>query len=122
MTARTLTKMSVEDLVARFEELAIAQGKEIDGSVKAYNRLYDRLEAIEQELKSRDGDARQALVRLHGHRNFQVRITAANATLVVAPEEAREELEIIANSKLTPHCYQAVGTLRDLDSGFYKPE
>lgn len=79
--------MSVNDLVARFEELAIAPCEQIDVSVLAYNRLYDRLASVQQELKSRDGDAKQALVRLHCHRNLQVRITAANATLAVAPRK-----------------------------------
>ena len=64
-----------------------------------FNRLFWQMEAVEGQLKARIGDQRRALLRLYDHPNAQVRLTAAKATLAVAPEAARRLLRTIADLK-----------------------
>jgi len=94
MTGSDLRKVTVPQLVEGFTELALGQFKaELNGEITKYNRLYDELETIELELKNRAGDQRAALVRLFAHANPQVRLDAAQSTLSVAPEVARQTLQ-----------------------------
>jgi hypothetical protein len=60
-------------------------------------------------------------MRLYDHPNVQVRLNAANATLAVAPQEARNLLEKIANSNLFPQAGDAGMALVGLKRGSYKP-
>jgi hypothetical protein len=63
------------------------------------SRLFWRLAEIEDELKGREGDQRRVLLSLYDHPNAQVRLKAVKATLAVAPEIARKELQAIADSR-----------------------
>ncbi|MDP3255693.1 DUF2019 domain-containing protein, partial [Bosea sp. (in: a-proteobacteria)] len=87
----------------------------------AFNRRYDRIQAIEDELKSRPGDQRRILMKLFGHPNMQVRLTAARANLAVDYPAARSEIQDIADSKWGPQCLDAGMTLINLDNGIYRP-
>lgn len=78
--------------------------------------------AIDKELRKRGRDARLALLKLYHHPNMQVRLWAATLTLAVAPIEAREVIDAIARSGRMPQAAEARGTLRNLDTGFYKPD
>ena len=117
-----IENFSVPQLVARFVDIAMAQH---DASNKyetaKYNRLYDQMEQIELELKSRDGDQRSALLPLLEASDIHVRLKAALALLAVAPEPARQTLENIRDFALMPHSTDAILMLSALDKGTYVP-
>lgn len=58
----TLGKLSTEELVNQFAEIATRQDQAIfrDDNA-AFNRLFDRMDAVKQELKRRGSDQRHAL-------------------------------------------------------------
>lgn len=122
MKRHGLHNMSIAALVFRFAELAVEQDRALLGfDTKEVNRIFWRLKEIEDELKSRHGDQRRALMSLYDHPNPQVRVKAAKATLAVAPEAARAVLEEIAAAKNQPQALEAGMSLFNLDSGVYKP-
>jgi hypothetical protein len=115
--------MSVDSLVARFAEFGEKQYRaELLGDHSAFNRHYDEIDKIRNELKGRDGDQRSALLRLYAHPNMQVRLNAAKLTLAVAPAVAREALEAIAASHHYPQAGDAGMTLFALDDGIFEPK
>jgi hypothetical protein len=94
MKETKLQGMTEDQLVEFFIALALAQDKALLQSEYAkFNRLFDQMEAVEQELKARPGDQRRALLRLYEHPNAQVRLKAVKATLAVAPADGRRMLE-----------------------------
>jgi len=117
-----LKSMSVAQLVALFTEVTLEQfDAELHDETAKYNKHYRQMEAIEQELKSRPGDQRNALVPLFQHSNPQVRLMAAEFTLAVAPAAARQTLQEIWDRKEFPQAAYAMGTLRALERGDRKP-
>jgi hypothetical protein len=119
---KSLSALSIDELVARFRDLAIRQEEALLlFETRKYNVLYAALKAIEAELKGRPGDQRKALRELYSHNQTQVRLTAAKATLAVAPVESRAILREITDSKVTPFALYAGMTLLRLDSGLYTP-
>lgn len=122
MTKASLQKMSVDQLVELFVAHAVEQDKALLWhKISKFNALYQRMEDIESELKSRPGDQRRSLLELFTHDNAQVRLKAAEATLAVAPEAARQMLESFANSRKYPQAVYARTMIRSLDSGRYTP-
>ena len=122
MTDVGLAKLTIEELIERFATLGLDQHEAIlDDDNERFARLFWQMEAVEDELKSRQRDQRRALTRLYDHRNAQVRLCAAKATLAVAPEEARRLIEKIAKSHEFPQAGDAGMTLRALDEGIFKP-
>jgi hypothetical protein len=118
-----LTKMTVDQLVERFAEIGIAQDDALwDGKYAKFNRLFDRMNEVDLELRARGMDARRALLRLYGHRNIQVRLKAAVRTLAVAPDVARQALQTIADSKFYPQAGDAGMLLSGLDDGSFHPQ
>lgn len=117
-----LSDMTVEQLVQLFAEFAVQQDAALlyraQGEV---NKLYFKLDAIKKELKSRPGDQRVALLPLYDHKNMQVRVKAAKATLAIAPEAARAQLEAIRASGWQPQALEAGMSLGELDRGGFKP-
>ena len=89
--------------------------------IKRVNRLFDRLEDIEAELKTRPGDHRRALLDLYNHPNPQVRVKAIKATLAVSPGIARRALEKLRQSREYPQSMEAGMSIRALDNGTFKP-
>lgn len=124
MTTRTkLGDLPVDHLVELFAEIGVAQSKALDADDTAkYNRLFDKLMEVKMELKGRSGDQRKALMTLYGYPNMQVRLSAAKATLAVAPQVARQAIEAIAAATWPPQCYDARMCLWMLDKGKYIPE
>lgn len=117
-----LSARSIEELVQGFIEIGAAQFDALLGlDVRRYNRLYDRKTALLDELKGRPGDARSALLPLLDHRNLQVRLNAATATLALAPDRARQALEAIRETGWMPQAADAAGLIRSLDEGVFKP-
>ncbi|MEX1083796.1 MAG: DUF2019 domain-containing protein [Xanthobacteraceae bacterium] len=117
-----LHKMTGEQLVDRFAALALAQDEALlMDEIAKVNRLYDQLEAVEAELKSRPGDQRRILLALYEHPNAQVRVKAIKATLAVVPEQARPALKALADSKDFPQAGEAGMCIYALEEGIYKP-
>ena len=122
MTPINLHEMTTPQLVQRFVILSLEQDRTLTrDDVEGYNRLFDALEAVKQELQSRPGDKRQALLPLYDHSNAQVRLNAAMGTLEVAPEAARRMLEIISHSREYPQAADAGMTIHALDGDVFKP-
>jgi Domain of unknown function (DUF2019) len=122
MKQQNLKDMSVDQLVEHFTSITLDQDKALRTSnhIK-YNRLFDEMEAVKQELRARQGDQRRALLRLYDHPNAQVRLKAVKATLAVAPDLARRMLKAIAESREYPQAGDAGMTIDALDRGIFKP-
>lgn len=121
MKPAKLDTLTPDQLVALFAEIGIAQDKAEDDNAK-YNRLFRQMKAVEDELKSRPGDQRRALLSLYDYPNMQVRLMAAKATLKVAPKEARRMVEAIADSNWFPQAGDAGMCLSMLDQGKFEPD
>jgi hypothetical protein len=114
--------MTVEQLVEQFAAVTLDQDDAVRRNANAkYGRLYQRMRALEHELKGRAGEQRRALLRLYRHANVQVRLAAAKATLAVAPEEARRMIQTIADSHDYPQAGDAGMCLVALERGIFKP-
>ncbi|MFN3659573.1 MAG: DUF2019 domain-containing protein [Pseudolabrys sp.] len=122
MTRRDLHNASVAELVDQFATCCIAQYEaELRSDIGKWNKLYWKIDAIAEELKSRSGDQRTELLKLYEHLNIQVRLTAATYTLAIAPVAARQMLESIKDSKEYPYAADASSHLWNLDRGVFKP-
>lgn len=122
MTRIDLSQMTVEQLVEQFAAMAVEQDQaELMNDNAKYTRLYWQMEAVENELKAREGDQRRALMRLYHHRNAQVRLKTAIATLAIAPELARQVLQVIKDRSEFPQAGDAAMMLRSLDNGSFTP-
>ncbi len=117
-----LGKKTVNELVELFTGFALQQDEaELAFDTKEGNRLFWKITAIADELKSRPGDQRHALLPLLDHPNPQVQLKAAKATLAIAPAAARHVLEVIAETCYGPQKLEAGMSLRNLDAGIFKP-
>lgn len=117
-----LSKLPIEQLVQLFADLSVQQDMALISMLQSeVNRLYWKIEAVENELKSRSGDQRFALLPLFDHKNRQVRLKAAHATLAIAPQAARAQLKAIKESGWQPQALDAGMALWNLDRGVYKP-
>lgn len=122
MTPSKLKSLSTEELKRLFEQLCIQQYDALErNAIASYNKRYDAILAIQNELESRPGDQRRLLMSLFGHPNMQVRLTAAHANLGVDYIAARRELQAIVDSQWFPQAGDAGMTLWNLDRGFYRP-
>lgn len=122
MKSSVLQKLSVNELVERFAELAITQYQaELHSDLAKQNKLIEQGWAVAAELKNRAGDQRSALTRLYEHPNVQVRLNAARLTLAIAPVAARPVIQAIADSKKYPQAMDAGMCLWTLDQGIFKP-
>lgn len=123
MRRARFSQMSDEQLVDLFERMAVAQDQALlMDELSKYNKLFDDMEAIESELRRRPGDQRSRLSVLFGHSNAQVRLSAANATLAVAPELARRVLQQLSDRNEYPQAASARSMISALDAGRYVPE
>jgi Domain of unknown function (DUF2019) len=122
MRRRDLSKLTVDDLVERFAAIGVEQDQALfDGDTSKFTRLFWQMEAVSNELKSRDNDERRALLRLYDHPNMQVRLKATIHTLAVEPEVARKKLQAIADSGWLPQSGDAGMSLWNLERGVFKP-
>jgi hypothetical protein len=121
MMSVPLSEMSISQLVSDFTDNGIAQGQAWRiQDIEEYTRLYWLMDAIEKELKSRDGDARSALIPLYTHPAPHVRLKAAKLTLALEPIKARQVLQDIADSYYSERL-DAGMCLANLDHGVFKP-
>lgn len=122
MTQLNLPNLTTQQLVARFLEITLAQDEALlEGHLSKFNRLFQEMRSVLEELKARDGDQRRALLPLYEHPNAQVRLKAAKNTLAVAPNEALKVLEAIASSGEYPQAGEAGMSLWNLERGVFKP-
>jgi Domain of unknown function (DUF2019) len=122
MKPAQLQKVPLRKLYERFISAAFDQHKSlVTGDHAGYNRLFEEVVAIEEELKRRGEDARRALASLFDHPKAQVRLNAAIATLAVEPEAARQALQLISDRNEYPQAPYARDMLWALDKGTYKP-
>ena len=111
---------SVQELVARFVSIGLAQYDALYvADTKKYNRLYGQMERVVNELRSKQGDQRRALLPLLDHSNLQVQMMAAHAVLAIAPALARKAFESVHQSGEFPQAANAGMTLIALDNGTY---
>jgi hypothetical protein len=120
MTTASLEGASVQELVARFLSISLAQydAARVADTAK-YNRLYRKMEDVVNELKSKEGDQRVALLPLLDHPNVQVRMMAAHAMLTISPVLARKAFESVRDAQIFPQAMDAGMTIRALDNGTY---
>lgn len=117
-----LQDISTESLVQEFVALGVQQDiAHLENDVAEVTRLYWAIGAIKDELKSRPGDQRLALLRLLDHPNLQVQLNTAKATLAIAPHAARQQLEMVKASKIQPQAGEAGMSIWSLDQGIFKP-
>jgi hypothetical protein len=84
--------MTTDQLVERFAQIGVAQDKALLGrATSTFNRLFEQMGEVSNELRQREGDQRRALLVLYNFPNTQVQLKAAVHTLAVAPAEARQE-------------------------------
>ena len=118
-----MERLSTKELVDLFAELCVDQDQALlYSNISKVNKLIKEMWAVEDELKSRAGDQRRALLILFDHENAQVRLMAARANLAIEPDVARKMIETIANGRKFPQAGDAGMTIENLDSGFYKPD
>lgn len=114
--------LSTSQLIDRFTEIGEAQYVALlDNNHRKYNRLYDLMEEVDKELRSRGKADRLELLKLYEHPNDQVRLKAATYTLAIAPIRAREQLEDLANDVAFPQTASARSIISAVDDGSWKP-
>jgi hypothetical protein len=117
-----LSTMTTAELVDLFARIGVAQDEALlGGEYTKFNRLFDRMAAVSDELKQREGDQRRELRGLYSYGNMQVRLKAAIHTLAVFPVEARAQLQAIADTNWLPQAGDAGMSLLNLDRGVFKP-
>jgi len=122
MKRMNLENLTLEQLIQRFVDGALMQYvAQLENDIRKFNRIYDRMTEVEQELKRRGLEARKSLLSLYDHDNIQVRLNAAEATAGIAPMRARKLLREIKDSKDYPQAAEASSSLRGLESGEWKP-
>jgi hypothetical protein len=122
MTRLDLKAMTIEHLVDQFIKIALEQEDALlSNATEQFTPLFWKMEAVEEELKARQGDQRRALLPLYSHKNMQVRLKAAKATLALAPHAARQALIEIKASGWQPQAGEAGMSLRNLGRGIFKP-
>lgn len=116
MTRFNVKTMTVNELVDRFVAIALDQDQALfNDEIDTFNKLYSQMDAVRNELKSRPGDQRSALLPLYTHPNVQVRLKAALSTMDVAPEAAREVFQKIAETHRYPQAADALAAIWRLD-------
>ncbi|MFC6489180.1 DUF2019 domain-containing protein [Nitratireductor sp. GCM10026969] len=115
-------QQTLDALVQRFVDVCLAQDDALRNlDTRRYNKLYDQLTVVAEELKSRDGDQRHQLLELYSHPNAQVRLKAAIHTLTCDRDGALQVLQQIIDRKEQPQTPYAWGMLDAIREGRYVP-
>ncbi|WP_127091699.1 DUF2019 domain-containing protein [Aquabacter cavernae] len=114
-----LTDTALRDL---FEALCIERGQKWNPeNVRPYNKLYLEIVDVAEELKRRPGDARHLLIPLLKHEDWHVRLKAGTNTYALTPQEAREALQWLRETRLEPFGAEAGMFLSGIDRGEFTP-
>ena len=121
---QNLNKVTSEELAALFAKICIAQSENMDEVAQApkYNKLYDEMVQVLDELRARPGDQRRLLSEFYDHMNAQVRLMSAIFTLAIFPDQARAVLQAISDRNEYPQAANARGILWGMDDGTYVPD
>ncbi|MDB5549298.1 MAG: hypothetical protein JWP21_2745 [Tardiphaga sp.] len=121
---KRLHKLSIAELVEQFLTMALEQDDVLlkGRPISIYSRLFHQMNAIAQELKSRAGDQRIALLPLLDIDNPQVKLMAASELMQVAPKPARKVLEDLKQTNIFPHSANASMLLKELDGGLHSSD
>ena len=120
MTANGPSGLSDEDLIALFRQQAHRLGSEVVDMEPAV-QIARNLMAIENELRLRGRTVRLRLLPFLEDQDRFVRYYAAQHLLGIAPVEARKVIEENAKYWFDAIAGDARGTLREFDTGKYKP-
>lgn len=116
-----LSKILVEELLDFYIRLSIEQGKAAYvAKTSLVNRLGDELHDISNEIKRRPEDHGRSLLELFEHSNTQVRFNAAASVSGVFPNEARQVMQAIADSKSDMLAFNAKMYPHSLDEWIQK--
>ncbi|RBP18409.1 uncharacterized protein DUF2019 [Roseiarcus fermentans] len=97
MSDTDYTTHSIDELLRQYEKSCLVQYEtDITDDIDAYNREFQVLTNIKDELQSRGPEARRSLLRLLSHDNKQVRLMAAKQVFPVARQEAMACLQALA--------------------------
>lgn len=118
-----LTQVPIDDLIARFAEIAKKRGEAVlDLNSRRANVFYDQMKAIDDELRARGVEARLKLAPLLRDRDRLVRFYAAEKLLGLIPGESRAVMEWNAKYGADSIAADARGFMRALDAGTYQPD
>lgn len=121
MKGSALAKMTSDELVQRFIEISVEQGKASTFfETGRFNRLVPKLSAVVRELRSRPGDERHLLLKLCDHPDFQVRLNAAQRAYALDPDAAIAAFQAIKESRHYPWAGDAGMSLSALEMGMSK--
>lgn len=124
MIKAKVKNLTVTELVEQFLKMTLEQDDVLmkGRRIAIYNRLFDEINAVVDELKMRAGDQRIALLPLLENRNPQVKLIAAIDLLAVAYGPARRVLEELRGTDIFPQSANAAGLLNDMDKGLHVPK
>lgn len=121
MKTKPVTEMTSDELLDRFIEISVEQGKALAFFETArYKKLYGKLSAVVRELRARHGDERHRLLRLYDHPDLQVRFNAAGRAYALDPEAAIATFRAIKDSRQYPWAGHAGMSLSMLEMGLSK--
>jgi len=122
VTTDKFEDMPLDQLIGLFVDICLAQDAALlDNDTEKFNRLFDQMRMVVEDLKSRPGDQRTALLSLYEHPNAQVRLKAVKNSLAVAPVAARRALQAIADSQEYPQAGEAGMSIVNLERGIFNP-
>lgn len=97
MRNNVYSSLSIDELLRIYEKSCLIRYEtDITDDIELYNREYQTLVDIKNELQSRGTSARRELLRLFRNSNKQVRLMAAKQVYPVAREEAIKCLQDLA--------------------------
>jgi molybdopterin-guanine dinucleotide biosynthesis protein A len=122
MSRKALSEWSDEELLARYLAILLEQDEAISrDQSRKYNRLFEEMLRVAEELKARPANPRQSLLPLLNHRNAQVRLMSAIDTLAIDRDRALAALQAISDRNEYPQAADARGIMRSLSEGRYQP-
>lgn len=117
MTKSNLDRDNLDELVSSFVALSLRQDEaEENDDIRQQNATIRQRWALENALLEAGPVALTRLVGLYTHKNIQVRLNAAIATLDFAPVEARRVLEVIRSWCIQPYAAEAWEKLDRLET------
>ncbi|MBN8232230.1 DUF2019 domain-containing protein [Corallococcus macrosporus] len=122
MKADAWKALSTDELVEKYREISAKHGHLLDAlKTRAANKEYDRVLAIETELRGRGADAHAWILKLLGDPAPGTRFWAASAALGFAPTEGARVLAELATPPLSQVGLSAAVLLDAWKDGTYKP-
>jgi len=111
------------ELVFQFLEIAKVRGEAtMMLDTRRANACFDRMKAVDLEMRARGTETRKALIPLLSDPNRYVRYYSAMYLLALAPDQARAILEWNTKFEVGILAADARGMLRALDDGTYKSD